>query len=129
MRDRTSALVDDIISRAARRGNSVSLARARTTATAALYLWERDLRIPITVEQARALAPEARRQYLALCAGWKEWANAEDKERLESIIEMLVATERQARAPTTGSAPEPICGWSNCQGGGVYTKSQWRQAS
>jgi hypothetical protein len=123
------ALVDNIIARVAERGSSISRARAVNTASAAVYLSKHDIRVPVTAEEASTLVAEALRQCRTLCAGWKEWADAAAKERCESIIEILMAAERQATVLTTRCAQEPICGWSSGQGHGVYTKLQWRQAA
>lgn len=124
-----AALADDIGARVIERGNSISWTTARLIAEAKTYLWERNLRLPATVEQARTLDCEALRQCRVFCTGWKEWADATARDRCIRTIEMLMAVEREATVFMSRRAREPICGWSNCQRRSIYTTTQWREAA
>jgi hypothetical protein len=127
--DSVTALAEDVVARATKAGNCVSRTTARNTAVAATYLLGRNLRMPVTQEEARSLDSEALRQCRVFCAGWKEWADAAARGRCTKIIEMLMAVEREATAFKSRRAREPICGWSNGQQRSVYTKRQWREAA
>lgn len=120
-------IAKDLTARAVASNIEISPAKLQNAAEATLYLISRDLRLPLTLEQARELDAEARRQTLALCSVLKKLDQL--VAQCERAIEVVALIDKSERDFAPKRAQAPICGWENEESRSIYTKTQWRRAA